>query len=293
MSNCATFLEFVKKINKEGEKRLKLNRVNLCRKRACPNCQWRRSLAWYARFYNAIPSLEEFFPGHRWILGTFTIQNCDVKELKNYIKHLNESFRKLTRRESIPIVGYIRALETTKSKVGEAHPHIHAMFLVDESYFKSDYMHQSEWAQAWKECLGVDYTPIVDIRVVKDKKLKGTKEFNIDSKFGKDSLMGGALEVFKYTFKPMEMINDPDFFFELIEQMHGVRTITMSRNLSQFIKDTEPETEDELVHIEGNNDDEEATEETYVFTWRGDGTPKYILDLRFSKINPKEVFDTC
>jgi plasmid rolling circle replication initiator protein Rep len=46
------------------------------------------------------------------------------------------------------------------------HPHFHIIQMVNKSYFKDDtlYMTQESWTNIWKECLDINYTPIVNVK---------------------------------------------------------------------------------------------------------------------------------
>ncbi len=60
---------------------------------------------------------------------------------------------------------------------------------VNKNYFTDDrvYLSQEKWTNLWQSCLKVDYTPIVDVRRIKEDKNKG---------FGK-----AVAETAKYTVK--------------------------------------------------------------------------------------------
>ena len=63
IDNCSGWLGFKWSDDKEtGETRLKLKKAFSCRVRYCPVCQWRRSLMWQARFYQALPEITETYP---------------------------------------------------------------------------------------------------------------------------------------------------------------------------------------------------------------------------------------
>ncbi|MDS0008100.1 protein rep, partial [Enterobacter hormaechei] len=56
MATCGGLLRFGRSTLKEtGETRLMLREAHFCRDRHCPDCQWRRSLKWQARFYQSLP----------------------------------------------------------------------------------------------------------------------------------------------------------------------------------------------------------------------------------------------
>src|ERR1039458_6721582 len=50
INSCCLSLEFVRSDKADSERKLKLVHAQFCRVRHCPDCQWRRSLKWIARF---------------------------------------------------------------------------------------------------------------------------------------------------------------------------------------------------------------------------------------------------
>ena len=55
MASCSGLLRFGwSTIMETGETRLRLRSAQFCRVRHCPVCQWRRTLMWQARFYQAL-----------------------------------------------------------------------------------------------------------------------------------------------------------------------------------------------------------------------------------------------
>ena len=54
MESCGEYLIFAI----TGENVHKLRKARFCRIRLCPRCQWRKSLAWKARWYMAWPEIQ-------------------------------------------------------------------------------------------------------------------------------------------------------------------------------------------------------------------------------------------
>jgi hypothetical protein len=51
------------------------------------------------------------------------------------------------------------------------HAHYHVLLVLEPSYFDLDgklHMTLEQWRDMWRGCLGVDYDPIVDVRVLDD-----------------------------------------------------------------------------------------------------------------------------
>lgn len=95
--------------------------------------------------------------------------------------------RFLNHRRLQVIVGYVRALEITRSNCGEAHPHYHALLLVPSTYF-SQVLEVRDWAGLWRRAARLDYQPVVYVRAVK--------------RFSARDWIDALLEVVKYCIKP-------------------------------------------------------------------------------------------
>jgi plasmid rolling circle replication initiator protein Rep len=200
MCECANRLEFGWRNNVEtGETALKLKTAHFCRVRHCPICQWRRSLMWISRFYQAFPKIYADHPEWKYIMVSFTVRNCPVSDLKKTIKEMNSAWQRLIQRKSWPGLGFVRSLEITRGSwvlkgsdaiirprdvknipielrelkdKKTAHPHYHCLIAVPPGYFAGkNYLSTEKWAQLWQEALKIDYTPICDARLVKPKDL--------------------------------------------------------------------------------------------------------------------------
>lgn len=244
VSKCAGRLDFALVPDDDGALHLKLRRAEFCRVRHCPICQWRRSLMWLARFYQALPSIEAQYPKSRWLLLTLTVRNCPIHELRSTIQWMNRSWDRLTKRKEFRIVqGWIRSTEVTRGDDGSAHPHFHVLLMVPSSYFKKGYITQARWAELWRSVLGVDYLPVVDVRAVKPQ-LGG--------------VAAAAPEVLKYATKPQDILGDPEWFLALTRQVHHLRFIATGGALRDVLREDQ-ESDEDLIHVDP---DEEASEES-------------------------------
>lgn len=187
---CADVLKF--RQTKEG--RLKLYQTWFCKNKLCPMCNWRRALKHSYQAGLIIDKALEKYPKARFIFLTLTVQNVVGEELSATLSSLTKSFDRLFKRVRVKknLLGYLRSVEVTRnSETGEYHPHIHVLMMVRSSYFnKGDYINQKEWSKLWSESLKVDYTPVVNVKVVKPDKNKGLK--------------GAVIEVAKYPVKPID-----------------------------------------------------------------------------------------
>jgi plasmid rolling circle replication initiator protein Rep len=242
MALCSGRLQFGWDTCKEsGESSLRLREAHFCRVRHCPTCQWRRSLMWQARFYQALPNIVQSNPKARWIFLTLTVRNCDITDLGDTLAHMNKSFQRLKeRKEFKPVLGWIRTTEVTKGKDGSAHPHFHALLMVD----------------LWSDCLRVHYSPNVDVRAVKTKALNGDKTLAVSTTV--DALRGAVAETLKYSTKPSDMTdsNDSDgWFLELTRQTHKRRFIATGGALKDVLK-VDEESDEDMALSDGEGTDE-------------------------------------
>jgi plasmid rolling circle replication initiator protein Rep len=255
MSNCSQFLMFAWAASTEGDLSLKLHQARFCRVRSCPVCQWRRSLMWRARFYNAVPRLLHDYPKHRFVFLTLTVRNCAIDNLGDSIQLLNSAFKKLTKRKQFPAIGWLKSVEVTRNEQDDsAHPHLHVLLMVPDSYFQGAYyLSQPKWRELWKECLGVDYLPVVNVKAVK---AKGADQ--------SEALKGALTETLKYTVKPSDLIANQDWLVELTRQLHKRRMIGVGGVLRSYISEDEPI---DLIHAEGVEELSKAESEIW-FAWR-------------------------
>ena len=218
--DCSTFLEFRLAVNNS----LKLSNANFCKVRLCPMCSWRRSLKIFGQVSRVMDHVEENY-NYKYIFLTLTVKNCYGEDLRDTLDLMTKAFNTMTRRKAFKqaVKGYFRSLEITYdkdefitdemylkkrdyySKIGlkagdknsnfdKYHPHFHMILAVNKNYFTDDktYISQVKWTELWKSCLKVDYTPVVDVRRIKENKEKD---------FGKV-----VAETAKYTVKPEDFL---------------------------------------------------------------------------------------
>ena len=207
VADCASILEFAENQN-TGEKRLL--GVNYCRDRLCPMCQSIRSLQVF-RVLNQVLNIgleenPELIP----LFLTVTMKNMKGEHLREGLDNLLKSWTRLFRRKRFKstVKGWFRTVEITRSYTGEYHPHIHAVLLVPKEYFRrenSDYIPHEEWRELWKQALGVEYLPIVNIQKIKNQtresKKGEVKEYTIREAVG---------ELAKYVTKEADYLTDDE-----------------------------------------------------------------------------------
>jgi len=251
VSDCSTILEYARTVDEDtGEMGLRLSNAAFCRVRHCPVCQWRRSLMWQARFYQAVPELAEHFPRHRWVFLTLTVRNCRIDDLGETLVEMNKAWNKLIKRKALKTVdGWIRTTEVTRGKDGSAHPHFHVLMMVKPSYFKgSNYLKKMDWVDLWQSSLQVDYKPNLDVRTVKAK----SNDVSIEQ-----LLASAVKETLKYSVKPTDMTADPEWFLELTRQLHKKRFIASGGELKNILKPEDEVTDEDLIHPEGDDDEDD------------------------------------
>lgn len=244
--NCGHWLKFVQG---EGEK-IKLIDAQFCKIAFCPMCQWRRALKWRAKFLTLLPSLQKQFPKHRWLFLTLTIRNCELSDLRDTVKYLNQSFKRLWELKALsPFEGCIKSLEITRAwdcydkftgeylgrhgskwvyqynlkfpntplhlePTTEVHPHFHVVALVSSSYFNGNYyLSQDEWVKLWRQSLRVDYNPVLDVRAIRPKRselLPSPENFEADPESDKTGMVKAICEVVKYTVKVSDLLGVND-----------------------------------------------------------------------------------
>jgi plasmid rolling circle replication initiator protein Rep len=278
---CSGYLGFKWVIDeKTGELRLKLNSCHFCRVRHCPMCSWRRSLKWSARFLTVLPSIVADYPTHKFIFLTLTVKNCNILSLKETLKWMNAAWQKMIKRKSFPAVGFIKSVEVTKSADGMAHPHFHAVLMVESGYFSSySYLNQTEWTEMWRSCLKVGYTPIVNVKSIKNTPRRHANteklgELDLDSSDTSQRILEvseriarGLIEVCKYSVKPEDIMGtgsqeDREWLVNLTIQLHGTRAISIGGILKNYLSEEEPE---DLIGND-NLDDDKLSD--VMFKWK-------------------------
>ncbi|MCE2228653.1 protein rep [Streptococcus thermophilus] len=191
VQTCGDTLRFIRQ--EDGS--LKLYQAYFCKNKLCPMCNWRRSMKYSYQTSRIVDEAIKQEPKGRFLFLTLTVKNVEGKALNSTISQLTKSFDRLFKRAKVQrnLLGYLRSVEVTHNKDDNSyHPHIHVLMMVKSSYFKGkeNYISQKEWGEMWSNSLKVDYTPMIDIRTVKET--------------GK-GLRGAVLETAKYPTKPIKL----------------------------------------------------------------------------------------
>ena len=286
MTECATLLNYGW-VEKDGVGSFQFKTAHYCHVRTCPICQWRRSKMLLARFYEAFPRIEQDYPRMRYVMLTLTVKNCPVSELRDTIKGMNKAWDRLAKKKAFPAVGFIRSLEVTKeldrkdkttkqiikARPNYAHPHFHVLLALEPSYFGKNYLSTEKWAALWQDALRSDYTPICDVRIVKAKEDSENTPTN-DSEPKLSGIHAAIVEVFKYTVKPSDMMQDSDFLCEMVNQMHKLRSVSFGGIFKQYLQDAETDEEDQ-------DQPEEQNKGGFYFGWYNKSRRyRYLKDFR-------------
>lgn len=247
--SCAEMLDFrLVPDQSEGVLKLKLAAARFCRVRHCPVCQWRRSLMWKAKAYQALPKVVQDYPKHRWLFLTLTLKNRPVKELRQTVDWMNKSFVRLTKLKDWPGVGWIKSVEVTRGKDGNAHPHIHCLLMVAPGYFGPNYLSQERWVELWQKSLRIDYKPQTHVRVIAKHQ----------------DPMVIIPEILKYQVKESDLVVNREWFLELTRQLHKTRAVAVGGVLREYMRELEQEPEDLI----GQENQGEVDEGHLCFGWK-------------------------
>jgi plasmid rolling circle replication initiator protein Rep len=295
VEECSGWLRFALVPNDGGEIIHKLQSAHFCHVRHCPICQWRKSLMWRAKAFRAVARAVTDYPGKRFIYLTLTVRNCDVNELGATLAWMNDSWQRLAERKEFPAIGWLRSTEVTRGKDGTAHPHFHALLMVNSNYFTKGYLSQKRWRELWAESLRIDYDPQVDIKVVKPAKTSTTVTSESDNQNDQEvirpidpGLEAAIRYTLKYSTKPDDYLStdtsvsqvDEDFkswLITLTQQLHKRKSVSTGGVFKKYLAEDDPRN---LIRDEGNTDTSETEDEdpriTYV--WRDEVT-QYLLKV--------------
>ena len=155
--------------------------------------------------FQQLPKIQELYPTHRWVFLTLTVKNPPVTELRDTLKHMNDSWVRLiqTKRFKSGVAGFLRTTEVTRGNDGKmmAHPHFHALLLVKPSYFaKRDISSNLIGSKCGRKPCEANYLPSVNVKAVKA---------TLDEK-GRKQLDKAICETLKYSVKPSDLALEGD-----------------------------------------------------------------------------------
>ena len=240
--NCSTFFEY----GHYSDNSVKFHSANFCKDPLCPVCAKRRSIKIFKEVIDCVEHIQTM-GDYSFLFVTLTIKDVQGDKLKETCDFLSDCYVNLLRQKRMSFVkGSFRCLEITHDnnefithdmyfgnekkhmknkvshynklglKIGDRnphfdfyHPHLHCIWIVENSYFKSNqYIKQDELVQIWKNLIFADYKPIVDIRRCTNKNLISV---NVDSYQNYEkSLSSAVAEVAKYSVKGCDYLGGSD-----------------------------------------------------------------------------------
>lgn len=233
---------------------------------------------WQARFYQALPAIVQQYPKARWIFLTLTVRNCDITDLGDTLRRMNQAWQRLKdRKEFKPVTGWVRTTEVTKGKDGTAHPHFHALLMVPPSMLAGkNYIKHARWVELWQAALRAPYEPNVDVRAVKPRITPTEPQNTVEGTI--EALQGAVAETLKYSTKPQDMTDEQGadgWFLELTRQTHKRRFIATGGALKDVLK-LDQESDDDLALADGEGTDEGPR---LAFDWKS-GKRRYMRNPR-------------
>ena len=254
VANCALRLAMEAREGPDEAPEARLTAARVCNRRLCPYCEWRRSRVQRARLLQGVAQLLEDQPTVKPVLLTLPQRNVSVEALGDELVRIHAAWHRLTKRRDFPSTLWYRRTEITvstpesrqKAKLdgrnagkngrltdnGEVmlHPHLHCLLFVRASYFGRDYIKQADWTEKWRQCLGIDYSPVVDVRRAYQKGSEGLPS---------EMPLGAAMEVSKYITKQSDLPSLGPLVAPFSEAVKGVRMRAVSRPLSRYISAAE------------------------------------------------------
>jgi hypothetical protein len=127
--------------------------------------------------------------------------------------------------------------------------------MVPANYFAKNYVRQATWVELWRSASRIDYTPVVDVRAVRQAQ-------------GQGGGIGAAVrETLKYSVKPSDMKADVSWFLEMTRQLRKLRFIASGGALKNTLR-PEEETEKDLLLLKDSESSKETETASLFFDWR-------------------------
>lgn len=214
VKSCGEILEF----NVTNEGKMRLARAWFCKSVLCPMCNWRKAMKRSIQTMKVVEKVIILKPTARWLFLTLTVKNVySGDELDKSLKEMTEGFRRLMLYKKVKknLIGFMRSTEiTVNKKDGSYNQHMHVLLCVSSTYFKNEdnYLSQDEWTGLWKKAMKLDYTPVVHIEAVKQKKRDKKKEMT--------AIESAVKETAKYSVKDSDYATgDLEYDFEIVKDL--------------------------------------------------------------------------
>jgi plasmid rolling circle replication initiator protein Rep len=228
-----------------------LRAADLCNRRLCPFCEWRRTRVWRARLIGGLNAFAADQPKWAGLFLTLTVRNCQMDELRDTVRHMHASLGRLVKTSAWPTEYWMRRTEITVSlsdpplssfrtpsgteslptpgvgRIQSVHPHMHCLLLVRPSYWSRDYVKQLRWQQEWQMAARLDYVPVVDVRRAKAKPT--------DEHLHGVAPVAAVVEAAKYATKATDLLKLGDAIPAFHHQMKGLRLYGISKSLRRYV----------------------------------------------------------
>lgn len=239
LEECSKLLVFESGKTKDGKEAVQLKHAMHCNVRLCLVCQHQKSKKRQRSFVDLLPLVEMDYKDYAWLFLTIALKNVKPTEVREEFKRLNESLNRAKKRKDWPAVGWIVSREITRGKDGSAHPHLHVMLLVPPSYFSTTaYMPHKKWLEFISDTFRINYEPAVRIQRI------GGRDDGSGSYL--ERMRKAVLEVFKYTVKSQDLLEDSNWTLEITDQLHNLRAISTGGVLRKYYKKLEEDTLDDV-----------------------------------------------
>ncbi|MFR0608802.1 protein rep [Limosilactobacillus balticus] len=260
VKDCGNVLKFAK--TNDG---MKLYQTWFCHSRLCPLCSWRRSLKNSYELQKILDEANKKFPNAVYLFLTLTEENSKIGELKENLKTMNSSIRRLMQYKKVSkhLIGYVRSSEITVNRKNYTfHPHVHILLMVKSSYFNSkSYLTSVDWSKLWRRARKLDYDPVISIKKIRAR-----------SRRGQSALVSSAKEVSKYQVKDTDYITNDEssdliVLDELEKSLQGTRQLSFGGLLKEIRHDLLfDQKEDDLIKVSDDNDSDDIIE-TVMYKW--------------------------
>ena len=141
-----------------------------CRHRLCPTCAVRASRVVAVQAMEALEHIRIVLPDISCSLLTLTQRNVPGESLNGEIDAVLKAWQALRHLRPFGrhVLGWARTIEIIPALDGRGyHPHIHAIIIHRNL---GPLSHPGWWSQSWRECMKLDYNPIVDIRPIEEER---------------------------------------------------------------------------------------------------------------------------
>lgn len=229
---CATWLAW----NWTPERK-SLKSANFCRLRLCPMCIARGART-RAKILSDVMDAVQREHHCQYIFVTLTIRNVTADKLAETMTMLTDGWHRVMMQRPVAraIKGWYRALEVTRNNkkgdpwYGTYHPHIHAIWAVEDGYFRRRngiYITKDDLIARWAKAYSADYDPSVKINRTYDRRRRRPQSDD-------EASYAATVEAAKYSTKDSDYISASIPDDEAVEVLKTYTKALYHRRLSAF-----------------------------------------------------------